>query len=148
MQQPKSYKTKQRDVIINALRQLNGHTTAEALVAHLHQNGQVVGLATVYRNLDKLVNEGAVLKYTLPEGLSACYQYLDACGGEKGHSHLICTQCGGVTHLACEAVNTFATHLQQQHGYVLDKHKTVFYGRCARCAGNAAVAKGCAHQHK
>ena len=147
MEKNKTYKTKQKDLI---LRVLNGmrteHTTAEDLAALLRGRGEEVGLATIYRNLEKLVQEGLVLKYTLPGGLSACYQLLSGCGGER-HSHLICTSCGAVSHLGCNEMDVLDSHLSHLHRFTLDRQKTVLYGLCLHCTGlpESAEHAHCCH---
>lgn len=135
MQAPKAYKTKQRRCILQALQALPGqHATAEALCDFLKNEGEEVSLATIYRNLDKLVNEDVIIKYTLPDGMRACYQYLGECEHSTCHCHVICTGCGSVSHLECTGVDWLATHLLEEHQLVLDVQKTVLYGLCAKCA--------------
>lgn len=151
MGNPKSYKTKQRDVILAALRALpQPHISAEDLAALLRQNGEDVGLATVYRNLDKLVQGGTVLKYALPGGGAACYQYLPEDTDAISHCHLICTACGQVQHLHCNEIDEFAQHLADGHCFSLDRQRTVLYGRCAACAGASLTAAPvpCTHHTK
>lgn len=129
------YKTKQKDLILQSMQNLpNQHITAEALAALLREGGEDIGLATVYRNLDKLVQEGLVLKYTLPNGMRACYQYMDNCKTAHLHFHLLCTQCGNIQHLECGEMDELAAHMLAQHHFTLDDKKTVFYGICATCS--------------
>lgn len=132
----KNYKTKQRNLILQTMQNLpQKHTTAEALVMLLREKGEEIGLATVYRNLDKLVQEGQVLKYTLPGGSSACYQYTGGgCKAAPLHFHLMCTHCGQVQHLECPAIEKLAQHFFNEHGFEIDEHNTVFYGACKNCA--------------
>jgi Fur family ferric uptake transcriptional regulator len=147
----KNYKTKQRDVILAAMQRLRGeHISAEDLAALLRSRGDDVGLATVYRNLDKLVGEGVVLKYTLTGGGAACYQYMPEDGEENAHCHLVCTVCGEVQHLHCTEVEDLAQHLAAGHNFALDRQRTVLYGRCAVCSGQQSDAAGqtsCACHH-
>ena len=148
MDKQRSYNTKQKTVILRALHEAhNGHITAEELAALLRGRGEDVGLATIYRNLEKLVQEGLVLKYTMPGGLSACYQLLKGCGEEPHCCHLVCTACGDVLHLACEEVDALESHLLGLHHFTLDRNKTVLYGRCPQCEGLPAPAHGkhCCH---
>lgn len=134
MRKPRIYQTKQRETILLALKEFpHEHLTAETFAAYLQQRGCEIGQATIYRQLDKLEKEGFLLKYTLPDGLSACYQVMDSCKEQDCHSHLICNNCGALTHLDCEAVHKFATHLLTEHGFTLDEHKTVLYGICPAC---------------
>lgn len=131
----KPYKTKQKELITQALQTFpNQHATAEDLLDYLKSNGKDIGFTTIYRNLDKLVNDGHVLKYTLPDGSKACYQYLTQCDDEHIHSHVICTGCGKISHLECGAVDTLASHLLKEHSIILDTQKTVFYGLCKDCS--------------
>lgn len=130
----KQYRTKQKDLILHCLQQMpEQHVCADDIVQALREQGEDVGTATVYRNLDKLVKEGVLLKYTLPDGLKACYQY-DSCSHHHLHCHVICTGCGEVEHLQCSEVDSLASHLLASHGFELDKQKTVLYGLCEKCA--------------
>lgn len=127
------YKTKQRALTEQAL-QKNGdrHITAEELTEQLERSGHTVGRTTVYRCLEKMVAEGKVQKYTAI-GESACYQYL----GEKDcceHFHLKCTRCGKLIHIECSHLSELSAHIRAEHGFTVDKLKTVLYGLCGDCA--------------
>ena len=52
------YKTVQRKAIIDCLSHARGHMTAAAVCAALSESGHKVSSATVYRQLEKLVDEG------------------------------------------------------------------------------------------
>lgn len=139
MQKQKIYKTRQRQRILQALQALpSRHATAEDVLDYLKAQDEEVGIATIYRNLDKLVNEGLVLKYTLPDGVRACYQFLDSCDEQKSHCHVICTECREVSHLECKQMELLASHLLEEHHLLLDHKKTVLYGLCTACANNHA----------
>ena len=72
------YKTKQREDIISYLGTTGGrHFTAADICRHFQERGRPIGTATVYRQLEKLVDEGQVKKYALSDGGSACYEYID-----------------------------------------------------------------------
>lgn len=131
------YKTKQREYILEFLRSCGGqHITVVEIVRHLQDSGTPVGTATVYRNLEQLVEEGTVRKYVLDGKSSACYQFLDmlpeAC---QEHFHLKCTQCGRLFHVSCDYLSQLGGHLLKHHGFVVDHTKTVLYGLCVDCAG-------------
>ena len=69
-----AYRTRQKDAVLSCLRGLEGrHATAAEVAAALREAGQSVGLSTVYRQLEQLVNEGAVKKFLTGDG-SACFQ--------------------------------------------------------------------------
>lgn len=58
MTQSGGYRTKQRDHILQFLiENQSRHVTVDDVVDHLKQSGNPVGKATVYRYMDKLVNQ-------------------------------------------------------------------------------------------
>ncbi len=133
------YKTKQRSEIIEHLETLKGqHVTAKSVHRALADAGSSIGAATVYRQLDKLVEEGVVRRYTLGNSEPACYEYVGegkAC--EHSHCfHCLCTQCGKLYHMECEHLAGVAEHLSAGHGFTIDPQRTVFYGICESCAAS------------
>ena len=78
-----SYNTKQRQIILDYLIKNDNHTTAADIERHLALCGKKVGMATIYRYLNKLSDEGVVRKFSSESG--ACYQYI------KGNEcHRVC----------------------------------------------------------
>lgn len=133
---PREYHTKQSDRITACLRdRADCHLTAAQVTELLRAAGDAVGSATVYRRLERLVAEGSVRKFVTGTATPACYQYAgDApCGA---HYHLRCTVCGRLIHLDCEVLREIAAHIRDHHQFEIDPTKTVFYGKCAACAGN------------
>ena len=118
--------------MLSCLRGLEGrHATAAEVAAALREAGQSVGLSTVYRQLEQLVNEGAVKKFLTGDG-SACFQFV----GEEGcgsHFHLKCEQCGKLIHLQCRTMDRLSEHILAEHGFLSDPGRTVVYGVCAEC---------------
>ncbi|MCL2883923.1 MAG: transcriptional repressor [Oscillospiraceae bacterium] len=124
-----TYRTKQKDCILAYLRAHSGaHVTAEELAERL--KGQV-GKTTIYRYLDSLADEGAVLRYASPGRGSACYQLAS---DEAGNVyHLLCTGCGEMRHLSCGQLEGLAEHMREDHRFLLDMRQTVLYGQCEKC---------------
>ena len=129
-----SYQTKQKDLILSCLSEnKNRHVTVEMIVDFLKGKGEPVGQTTVYRNLDKLVKEGRVLKYAVPGGMRACYQYFNDPENHLHHYHLVCTECRQLIHFNCNHMDQLSTHMQEKHHFSLDNDKTILYGRCESC---------------
>lgn len=127
------YKTRQRAFIEQALSSAGEHhITADELTEQLEKDGHPVGRTTVYRCLERLVNEGKLQKYTAIGG-SACYQRLKADGCCE-HFHLKCTECGKLIHIECSKISKLSEHIAAEHGFVVNKLKTVLYGLCEECA--------------
>ena len=130
-----SYKTKQRDQILDCLIQnKERHVTADEILAALHGENALVGKTTIYRYLDKLVSQGIVRRYFIEGGKSACYQYMEQNPNCIEHYHLKCTDCGRLVHLECDYLGKMDSHIRDQHDFLVDHSKTVLYGKCGSCA--------------
>jgi len=130
-----TYKTRQRELILNCLvKNKDRHITADEILHDLNRETATVGKATVYRYLDKLVAQGAIRKYFIEEGKSACYQYMEPDSSCNFHYHLKCTGCGQLFHLKCEYLRELDSHIRDHHDFAVDHSKTVLYGRCGSCA--------------
>ncbi len=104
--------------------------TAAALVDELRGLGEQVGLATVYRQLEKLERQGHVHKVLTEEG--AYYQY---CPHEEREDCFLlkCERCGRIVHVDCAHLAPLYRHLEQEHHFAINPRRTMFYGRCAAC---------------
>lgn len=132
-----SYKTRQRELILEVLIQnKQHHIIADDVFENLRKNGNNVGKSTVYRYLDKLVSEGRVRKFTVGEGSSACYQYLDSPQDCTNHYHLKCTKCKKLIHVECSQLEGISSHILKSHNFAVDTSKTVLYGICGNCSGS------------
>ena len=130
------YKTKQREAILAFFRSSPGqHLTVSDLRKHLQEQGETVGTTTIYRHLEKMVDEGLVNKYTIDKNSSACFEYIDRSIHTPGETcfHCKCEKCGKLIHLHCDELNAFQSHLMDHHRFSLDPLRTVFYGVCEEC---------------
>ena len=130
------YRTHQRDELLTAMQKIPaGHFTAQDLYAYLKQNGSAIGTTTVYRQLEKMVDEGLVNKYLIDGSSPACFEYAgEECEEEQTPCyHCKCENCGKLIHLHCDEVAFMQTHLYEEHRFSLDPRRTVFYGLCEAC---------------
>ena len=122
-------------VILEELRKVKTHPTADELYAMVRTRMPRISLGTVYRNLEKMVEQGMVAKYNVDGTSSACFEYLGA--EEHCHKtscfHCKCEKCGKLIHLHCEDVVKLEQHLMDSHGFRMDPCRTVFYGICEEC---------------
>lgn len=129
------YRTKHSKELLDYMMNIPGqHITAQEVCEYFKNNGNPMGLATVYRQLERLVSEGLVQKYNL-EGASACFEYI----GQGGYNHdencfhCKCIACGKLIHLECEEINHLKNHILADHNFTVDTTRTVFYGLCENC---------------
>lgn len=134
VKQGNGYKTRQSELVLHILmQQKDRHLAAEDVVDQLKAQGTAVSKATVYRHLDRLVEQNLVRRYHMGEGAGACYQY---CGDDPDrhlHYHLKCVTCGELFHVSCEYLDTIAAHIWQEHRFRVDSSRTVLYGQCEHC---------------
>jgi Fur family ferric uptake transcriptional regulator len=110
-----------------------GHVTVNQIVRHFGNREAAIGQTTIYRHLEKLVNDGKIRKYLLTEGGGACYQYIDAGKNCREHFHLKCEQCGRLIHLDCDKLDRIRRHILREHDFQINMLKTTFYGKCKEC---------------
>lgn len=82
--------SKQREEIIDVIRELYNHPTAEEIYYLTKQKDSSVSRSTVYRNLKFLVKKGLVNQITISNG-PARYDYKE---NRQKHGHILCTKCG------------------------------------------------------
>jgi Fe2+/Zn2+ uptake regulation proteins len=137
MNRPSSYNTKQREAVLEYIVSLgNTHITAAQVVGYFENEEAPVGRTTVYRNLEKLVQEGKLHKYNVDGIIGACYQYVNVSDGQQQHLLLKCEECGELIHLNCEVLDEIHLHIYQDHTFKVNPTKTVFYGKCEDCFSN------------
>ncbi|MCL2124752.1 MAG: transcriptional repressor [Oscillospiraceae bacterium] len=130
-----NYNTRQRDAILEYITSIkDAHVTAAQIVEYFASENKPIGRTTIYRHLDKLVDDGKLRRY-VTDGISgACYQHaadLETC---HVHMHLKCEDCGELQHLDCEALDDIRDHFLAKHSFTVNAMKTVLYGKCANCS--------------
>lgn len=126
-----TYMTRQQRAVLRCMETAqHGCATAAELAEQLHQQGQPVGLTTVYRQLEKLAAQGLVHKIVTDEG--AYYQYCN-CQEHRDCFLLKCECCGSISHLDCTHLGHLYSHLLTDHGFAINPRRTLFYGLCRNC---------------
>ncbi len=142
MAERNKYNTKQRERILEYLEEVRGvHITAADVCDHFRGQGMAIGQSTVYRQLERLVDEGIISKYSIDSNSPACFEYTGADEKDAGSVcfHCKCEKCGRVIHLQCEEIEELQTHMMNEHRFLLDPVRTVYYGLCERCIDEAGI---------
>ena len=103
------------------------HLTAEAIYRQLLEQGDEIGLATVYRVLTQFEAAGLVLKRNF-EGGHAVYE-LDR-GGH--HDHMVDVDSGKIIEFESAEIEELQRQIAEQYGYILEEHSLVLYVRKKR----------------
>lgn len=129
--------TRQRKAVMNELRAKLEFRSAQRIHEDLAAAGQRIGLATVYRNLRALAEEGEVDVLLAADG-EALYRRCDV---DTHHHHLVCRQCLRTEEIEARAVEKWVHSLGKNYGYTNLEHSIEVYGTCAQCsaAGSASA---------
>jgi Fur family ferric uptake transcriptional regulator len=126
--------TKQGAAVRDALQTAGGFRSAQDVYAVLRAEGGSVGLSTVYRHLQALVDDGVVDVIHTADG-EATYRFCGDTSAAHHHHHLVCRQCGRTEEIEGRVVERWAGEVADQHGYTDVDHTVELFGRCADCAG-------------
>jgi Fur family transcriptional regulator, ferric uptake regulator len=120
--------TKQREEVWQALEQRPDFVSAQELHQSLREKGSTIGLATVYRTLNALAEEGSA------DALSLEGENLYRACSPGHHHHLICRACGQTTEIEASAVEAWAKQVATEHGFTDPQHIVDIFGTCRSCA--------------
>jgi Fur family ferric uptake transcriptional regulator len=105
-------------------------SSAAALHEALEARGKNVGLASVYRVLESLLEAGLVQRVDVGDGIA---RYEPVRGAGEHHHHLVCTDCGKVEAFADPELERAIHRVEATSGYAVDTHDVVLHGSCAGC---------------
>ncbi len=136
-QQQKKYHTKSKDAIRTYLNTHREHSfSAYDINEYMQEQGIQVNLTTIYRNLDKLMESGEIMKYKTAGDEFCRYQCTRPHAQCHEHIHMPCRECGKVLHLECGFMEDIVKHLYDHHKFTLECSGSVLMGVCAACRKN------------
>ena len=126
------YKTRQQEVILAAKNKIR-FLTVNQLYGGLEKDNITVGYTTVYRALERLEEEGKVIKLPTEDGTKTRYCFAEKeILGKPGK--LVCLKCKAFFYpLECSRLEAFFDHISEEHGFELDRHHMILYGYCGCC---------------
>ncbi|MDY7007424.1 MAG: Fur family transcriptional regulator [Cyanobacteriota bacterium] len=123
----KSNRTRSQERILKLLKIQERSLSAQDIYSALRGCDQPLGLATVYRSLDALKQEGVVTVRILANGESV-YSSL-----QQDQHHLTCVKCGTSIPINECPVHHLEHKLQKSHSFKIFYHTLEFFGLCDRC---------------
>ena len=134
------YQTKQRVELLAYLERMSGqHITVNDACEYFKAQGKSVGTTTIYRQLEKMVDQGIVTKYMIDLKSPACFELVREEGEGEGEDedhcyHCKCEICQKVIHIHCDEIPQMQEHVREHHGFIINPKRTVFYGVCDECS--------------
>ena len=121
--------TRPRQVVLSILENTNVPLSPQTIHQQSLAAHQELGLVSVYRTLDILMELAMVRKVHSPDG---CHRYVLASPGH--HHHLICRECDrAVEFSGGEDLSSLASRIQKETGFTIDGHMLQLYGLCPEC---------------
>ncbi|MEG1869420.1 MAG: transcriptional repressor [Oscillospiraceae bacterium] len=119
--------SKQREVILQTVKNSKEHPTAEVIYATLKPLYPELSLGTVYRNLNVLASNGDILRLQT-DVPSACFD-----GRLDDHLHMVCDICNKVVDVECDVKNLTAKCLNIPTPHKILEAKISLRGICENC---------------
>jgi Fur family transcriptional regulator, ferric uptake regulator len=120
--------TRQRRAVAEALASFADFRSAQEIHELLGKRGERVGLATVYRTLQRLADAGEVDMLRTEDG-EAIYRRCSP----AHHHHLVCRACGATVEVEGPAVERWTRAIAEEHGYADVSHTLEIFGVCDSC---------------
>ncbi len=121
--------TRQRTAVAQALGSFTDFRSAQEIHALLGQRGEKVGLATVYRTLQRMAESGDVDALRTEDG-EALWRRCSA----THHHHLVCRSCGAAVEVEGPVVERWTRAIAEEHGFAEVSHTLEIFGLCRGCA--------------
>ena len=120
--------SRQREMILNHVRNFPVHPTAEEVYTSLKKENPGLSLGTVYRNLNLLFELGELKKIHIDNSKDRFDARTDP------HGHLLCTKCGRVFDIEDDAANGIELRILERYGHIAEEVSLNIKGICQSCA--------------
>lgn len=119
--------SKQRELVLKALQNNVVHPTADFIYDVLKKELPSISLATVYRNLNQLAENGIIRKIA---GLDGCVHFDH---NTHPHYHFICTKCNKVYDVPYDIIPDLVEQIFAKTNLVVESYDISFKGICSEC---------------
>ena len=120
--------TRQRKVILEEIRKVNSHPSADEIYEMVRRRLPRISLGTIYRNLDVLSELGEIQKLELSGSLKR-FDW-----NPKKHYHIRCVRCNRVDDAPIAPLNQLENELYKATVFEIIGHNLEFTGLCPECS--------------
>jgi Fe2+ or Zn2+ uptake regulation protein len=118
--------TSQKIKIIGFLKNVKNHPTAESVYLEVRKDLPSISLATVYRNLNVLADNGDIVRLEINKEF-----HFD--GDTSCHEHMVCRNCGSIIDFFDTDFSGSALKKPCPNGFEPDCVRIIYYGTCKKC---------------
>jgi Fur family ferric uptake transcriptional regulator len=123
--------TPQRQLVLDAVCDGDGHTTPDEIYERVRAKAPHVNRATVYRSLDFLCE----MRLVVAVQMGGKFYYEIA--GERPHHHLICRRCNKVEQIEHYTVKALFDKIARDQHFTVDMDHLALFGLCRKCRRSA-----------
>ncbi len=123
--------SKQRSLILEVLQNNPCHPTAEQVFALVKELLPDISLATIYRNLNQLTENGIIKKLDYIDNVS----HFDYC--TEKHYHFVCSKCSKIFDIKANIIPEIKQSILKQQGLTVEDMEISFSGLCPDCLKNS-----------
>lgn len=127
--------TNQRLIVLRVLAEhRDRHMTAEDIYDLVRMEAPEIGIATVYRTVQLLLDMQLIDRIELNDGCVR-YEMGHQFSGETRHyhHHLICKLCGKIIPFDDDLLENLEEHIEETLGFHVLDHELKIYGECREC---------------
>lgn len=121
--------TRQRELILEGFLAVEEHISSEELYRIVSEKDPSIGLATVYRTMNLLVECGLAQELQFGDGQTRYEHAFD----HQHHDHLICRGCGKIMEFNNPMIEKLQEKISREKGFKVLSHKLELYGLCRDC---------------
>ena len=120
--------TVQRRLLLELLREVDGHINAKELYRRASTRDKSISPATVYRSLNLFKQSGLIDERRL--GNVRCYYEIKQ---SPEHQHLVCQGCGKIIEFQNPVIRKLIEAVRREHGFNVTKAELYLEGYCPGC---------------
>ena len=123
MSQVKQRYSKQRETILNILRNDFTHPNVDYIFMKVREIIPDISLGTVYRNLNLLADQGDIVRLDVKDGTI------------EPHFHMLCKECGSIEDIFVDEsiVESFVDLIEEKSNSCIESVDLLFHGTCKKC---------------
>ena len=119
--------TIQYALVSETVKKMRKHASADEIYNAISKDHPTIGRGTVYRNLQRLSEQGEIRKREIQGGADR-YDFLCT-----DHYHVVCTKCGQVFDVDMDYMKDLEKTIKNTHGFEFTSHDIIFKGICPDC---------------
>ena len=122
-------KTKQKECILEVIEESYDHPTIKEIINKVKIKEPNIGQATIYRNVNKLVSEGKMIR------LPSIREDVHYDAKRKPHNHFICRKCHNIIDIHDNDYPEISKEVESKYSLKVENMTILYEGICEECNG-------------